>query len=67
MIEATEDTFVQLFWSIALPVLVCAVLVVGGIVHHLLVTPEYRRFLRLQKAKQTWAKMLTQDTHRPEA
>jgi hypothetical protein len=29
---------------------------------HILPTPEYRHFLKLQKAKRTWAKMLTEGT-----
>ena len=59
----TEDTFVQLFWAIALPTIFCALLVLGGGVQHLFQTREYRRYLRLQKAKRAWEKMLVGADH----
>ena len=56
----TDDTFVQLFWTILLPTSVCLALVVGGFAHYLSVSPEYRRYLRLQRAKRAWAAMITE-------
>ena len=59
----TDDTFVQLFWAIALPTIFGFLLVLGGIVNHLFVSTEYRRYLRLQKAKRAWEKMLVGADH----
>jgi hypothetical protein len=59
----TEDTFVQLFWAIAIPVAFGALLVLGGAAHHLFISAETRKFLRLQKAKRAWEKMLVGADH----
>lgn len=55
----TEETFVQLFWAIALPTGIGLLFVLAGAAQHLFHSPEYRHYLRLQRAKRTWAKMLT--------
>lgn len=54
----TEEYYVQLFWTIAIPTGIGLLLVVGGVIHYLVTTPEYRRFLRRQKAKRAWANMI---------
>jgi hypothetical protein len=59
----TEDTFVQLFWAIALPTAFGFLLVLGGAAHHLFHSSDYRRYLRLQKAKRAWEKMLVGADH----
>lgn len=59
----TDDTFVQLFWAVALPTIFGLILVVGGGIHHLFQTSDYRRYLRLQKAKRAWEKMLVGADH----
>lgn len=54
----TEETFVQLFWAIAIPTGVALILAVGGAVHYLLEDPAMRHLRKMTAARQAWAKML---------
>jgi len=54
----TEETYVQLFWALAFPTFILFALVAAASIPELFHTSEYRRYLKLQKAKAAWAKML---------
>lgn len=54
----TEDTFVQLFWAVAIPTGVALILAIGGAVHYLLEDPAMRHLRKMIAARQAWAKML---------
>jgi HAMP domain-containing protein len=63
----TEETFVQLFWAIAIPTLFALLLAIGGAVQYLLEDPAMRHLRKMQEARQAWAKMLEEDRHERKA
>jgi uncharacterized membrane protein len=63
----TEETFVQLFWAIALPTMIMLIFVLAGAVHHSLEDPAIRHIRKLEAARKAWAKMLEDDRHETKA
>lgn len=56
-----DEFFIQLFWMISIVTFICLALTIAGVIHYLLTSPELWRLRKLQKAKDAWAKMLTQN------
>lgn len=55
----SDDFGFQLFWMILMLTVFCMFLVGGGVFAKYASRKEYKHFLKLQAAREAWAKMLT--------